>query len=131
MNYSIKKYGKNAFVYSDTDSIHTWLPIEELKQFCDIDDYELGKWAFEGFFKKARFIRSKCYIEGNDNDISITCCGMPPKCYSQVNFDNFRSGLVVGGKLTYKHVQGGVLLVQTDFTIKEEKVKKEIENFEI
>ncbi len=29
------------YVYSDTDSIHTMLPIEELKQFCDIDDVKL------------------------------------------------------------------------------------------
>ncbi len=90
-----------------------------------------GKWAFEGFFKKARFIRSKCYIEGNEDEIKITCCGMPPRCYDQVTFDNFRSGLVVADKLIYKHVQGGVLLVSTDFTIKEEKVKKEVEKFKI
>lgn len=29
------------YVYSDTDSIHTMLSIEELKQFCDIDDVKL------------------------------------------------------------------------------------------
>lgn len=40
-DYSIKKYGKDLYVYSDTDSIHTMLNIEELKQFCDIDDVKL------------------------------------------------------------------------------------------
>lgn len=25
----------------DTDSVHTWLSIDELKQFCEIDDVEL------------------------------------------------------------------------------------------
>lgn len=39
--YSLEKYGKDLYVYSDTDSIHTMLPIEELKQFCDIDDVKL------------------------------------------------------------------------------------------
>ena len=29
--YSIKKYGKDLYIYSDTDSIHTLLNIEELK----------------------------------------------------------------------------------------------------
>lgn len=29
------------YIYSDTDSIHTSLGIEELKQFCDIDDVKL------------------------------------------------------------------------------------------
>ena len=42
-DYSIKKYGIDMYCYSDTDSIHTTLPIEELKQFCEIDDVELGK----------------------------------------------------------------------------------------
>lgn len=40
-DYSIQKYGKDMYIYSDTDSIHTLLSIEELKQFCDIDDIRL------------------------------------------------------------------------------------------
>ena len=40
-DYSIKKYGKNLFAYTDTDSLHCLLSIEELKQFCDIDDVRL------------------------------------------------------------------------------------------
>lgn len=43
MNYSIEKYGENRFIYADTDSLHTTLTIEELKQFCEIDDIELRK----------------------------------------------------------------------------------------
>ena len=39
--YSIKKYGQDMYIYSDTDSIKTLLPIEELKQFCEIDDVKL------------------------------------------------------------------------------------------
>ena len=35
----------------------------------------------------------------------------------------------VDGKLTYSHIKGGVLLKETDFTIKEEKTKRNIENF--
>lgn len=40
-DYSIQKYGQDMYIYSDTDSIHTLLSIEELKQFCDIDDIRL------------------------------------------------------------------------------------------
>lgn len=29
------------YIYSDTDSIHTLVSIEELKQFCEIDDIRL------------------------------------------------------------------------------------------
>ena len=62
-DYSIKKYGKDLYCYSDTDSIHTLLPIEELKQFCEIDDIKLGAWKHEATFTKARFVRQKCYLE--------------------------------------------------------------------
>jgi len=40
-DYSISKYGKDLYIYSDTDSIHTMLSIEELKMFCDIDNVKL------------------------------------------------------------------------------------------
>lgn len=37
--------------------------------------------------------------------------------------------LLAHGKLTFKHIKGGVKLVETDFTIKEEKILKTIEKF--
>ena len=40
-DYSISKYGEDKYIYSDTDSIHTTLSIEELKLFCEIDDVKL------------------------------------------------------------------------------------------
>ena len=49
-DYSIKTYGKDLYIYSDTDSIHTLLPIEELKKFCEIDDYELRLLETRSFF---------------------------------------------------------------------------------
>ena len=124
MDYSISKYGTNKYIYSDTDSIHCMLPIEELKQFCEIDSVKLGAWKHEGTAKKGRFIRQKCYIEdfGENDGISITCAGMPKQCYPYVTFDNFKTGFRCGGKLAFKHVKGGVQLVDTEFTIKEEKV---------
>lgn len=46
-DYSIKTYGIDKYIYSDTDSIHTTLSIDELQRFCLIDDYKLGYWANE------------------------------------------------------------------------------------
>ena len=46
--YSINKYGVDYYIYSDTDSIKTLLPEDELKQFCEIDDIKLGAWKNEG-----------------------------------------------------------------------------------
>ena len=121
MDYSIKKYGKNLYVYSDTDSIKTLLPIEELKQFCEIDDIKLGAWKFEGLAQKARFVRQKCYLEIIDNEYQVTCAGMPKKCLFKKNnklyFKNedgkdeefkikkFKIGFTCGGKLTFSHVK--------------------------
>ena len=144
-DYSIKKYGEDLYCYSDTDSIHTLLPIEELKLFCDIDDVELGKWKHESSFSEAKFVRQKCYIEKFNDEYNIVCAGLPKKCmYKKEGFNNlfykrleetkegkieevehefnikdFEVGFTASGKLTYKHVKGGVKLVNTEFSIKE------------
>ena len=72
-DYSIKKYGIDKYIYSDTDSISTTLSIDEVKQFCEIDDVELGKWAWENSFEKAKFIRQKCYLKRINGNVEITC----------------------------------------------------------
>ena len=120
-DYSIKKYGKDLYCYSDTDSIHTLLPVEELKQFCEIDDVKLGAWKHESHFTKAKFIRQKTYLEEINGEMKITCAGLPQRCYSQVEWDSFKVGMNVDGKLRFKHVKGGVNLVETEFTIKADK----------
>lgn len=119
--YSIEKYGKDLYCYSDTDSIHTLLPIEELEKFCEIDDVKLGAWKHESHFTRAKFIRQKTYLEEIDGEINIICAGLPNRCYDQVTWENFKEGLKVDGKLAFKHVKGGVNLVETEFTIKEDK----------
>lgn len=126
--FSMKKYGYDAWVYNDTDSIHCLLPtsdIEELKQTMDIDDYKLGSWKLESTYQKGRYLRQKCYIElGEDDKLNVTVAGLPKKLGKYINFDNFDYGFTTAGmdidepKLTYKRVEGGVLLVGTDFTIK-------------
>ena len=126
-DYSIKKYGIDKYIYSDTDSISTTLTIDEVKQFCEIDDFELGKWAHENTFENAKFIRQKTYLKliydekEKENKVHITCAGMPKSCYDFVTWENFKEGFTCGGKLMYKHVIGGVKLVETEFTIKSDK----------
>lgn len=119
--YSINKYGQDMYIYSDTDSIKTLLPIEELEQFCEIDDIKLGAWKNEGIATRGKWVRQKCYLEEIDGEIEITCAGMPKSCYKYVEWDEFKTGFTCSGKLTFKHVKGGVKLIDTEFTIKEEK----------
>ena len=126
-DYTLKKYGVDYYIYSDTDSIHMLeLSEEELKQFVDIDDYRLGAWKLESKAKRGRFIRQKCYIEENyDGSLNTAVAGLPKSLGKYITFENFEKGFSVLAsdiekehKLRYKHYKGGVLLVDTDFTIK-------------
>lgn len=125
-DYSLKKYGKDLYVYSDTDSIHCLFDeTEDLSSVLDIDDYRLGAWKLESKFKRGKYIRQKCYIElGYDDKMNVTVAGLPKKLGNLITFENFNVGFTTENmntenkKLTYKHVKGGVMLVETDFTIK-------------
>ena len=129
-SYSIEKYGKDMYCYSDTDSVHTLLTIEELTKFCEIDDVKLGAWKHESHFTRARFIRQKCYLEYIDDEVKITCAGMPQSCYKYVEWEKFKTGFTCPGKLIFKRVKGGVKLIETEFTIKGDKrLIKNVLNF--
>ena len=145
-DYTIQKYGEDRYYYSDTDSIHAGLTdedLEELKDIIQIDDFKLGCWAKEGEFTRAYYIRQKCYIEEVNGKTEVTVAGLPKYLAPLVNFDNFKKGFTTEGmtqedminlarkngataeeidrlhhKLTYKYVKGGVILADTDFTIK-------------
>lgn len=130
-DYTTNKYGIDYYIYSDTDSIHLLnIDENELLSFVDIDDYKLGAWKLESKFKRGKYLRQKCYIElGYDDRLNVTVAGLPKKLAPLVNFNNFNIGFTTenindekikktGKKLTFKHVKGGVLLVDTDFTIK-------------
>lgn len=145
-DYTMKKYGEDRYYYSDTDSIHANLSdedLEELKDIIQVDDYKLGYWAKEAEFTRAMYIRQKCYVEEIDGKLYPTIAGMPKYLAPLITFDNFKRGFTTSGltieqmallaskngasegeieklhhKLTYKYVQGGVILADTDFTIK-------------
>lgn len=127
-DYSMKKYGKDLYIYSDTDSIHCLFDEnEDLSEVLEIDDYKLGAWKLESKFKKGKYLRQKCYIELDYNEkLNVTVAGLPKKLSDIITFENFDYGFTTENidmekdkkKLTYKHVKGGVLLVETDFTIK-------------
>ena len=125
-DYSLKKYGKDLYVYSDTDSIHCLFDEnEDLSDVLDIDDYRLGALKLESKFKRGKYLRQKCYIElGYDDKMNVTVAGLPKKLGDLITFDNFKIGFTTENidtdkkKLTYKHVNGGVLLAKTEFSIK-------------
>lgn len=130
-DYSQKKYGYDAFIYSDTDSCHCVLKpedLEEISKFIKIDPYELGAWDMEAVFTRGKYLRQKCYIEEIDGKITAHIAGLPSKLAQYITFENFHEGFSTSEldpkireenpKLRYKHVPGGVILEEVDFTIK-------------
>jgi hypothetical protein len=118
----------DRFIYADTDSLH--LEGLEIPDNLDIHPTNLGAWDHETTFCRARFLRQKSYVEdlnppetwGTDeydkSKFKITCAGMPKACHKYVNFDNFKIGNSFTGKLQPKRVNGGVVLMDVDFTLK-------------
>lgn len=106
----------DRFCYADTDSLHllgTDIPTE-----IDVDPTKLGAWKHESTFTRARFLRSKSYIEEIDGELKITCAGLPKRCHQFVTWDNFLPGNSFQGKLIPKHVDGGIVLAETEFTLR-------------
>lgn len=126
----------DRFIYADTDSLH--IEGYEPPKGIEIHPTALGKWKFEGDWVKGKFIRSKTYIEElclkwnekkekyvecavNESEktkLKVTCAGMPDRLKKTVTFENFNEGSEFHGKLRPYVIKGGVVLVETDFTIK-------------
>lgn len=119
--YSIKNYGKDYYIYSDTDSIHSLFTDSKiLKQFVDIDDYRLGAWKLESRFIKGKYLRAKSYIEMSpEGKLNCTVAGLPKNLGDVVDFDNFKIGNSYFGKMIPLHVKGGLILKPDYFTIRE------------
>lgn len=103
----------------------------DLPSDFEVDPVKLGAWKLESSFNRARFLRQKSYIEDSNpveawgdpeaydrEKLKITCAGMPKSCYDCVTWDNFKVGSSFDGKLAPKHVKGGIVLVDTEFTIR-------------
>lgn len=114
------------FVYGDTDSMHCEAPGQKTPEGIEIDQYKLGAWKVESKFKRAKYIRQKCYMEYSTEDLEsltpeykkkITVAGMPEDCKKDVTFDNFQIGAKFHGRLRPHTVQGGVVLEEIGFTI--------------
>lgn len=115
--------------YCDTDSIHlTGFTIPDI----EVHKSKLGAWKHESSFRRAKFLRQKTYMEEiymngkNEGDaLNYThtewnkkCAGMPENVKESVTLENFNIGFTADGKLMPKRVKGGVILVDTTFSIK-------------
>lgn len=174
VDYSIAKYGENKYIYSDTDSIHTTLSVDELKDICYIHDTELGAWKIENTFDTSKYVKLKTYCNKKNNKFHIVCSGLSKNClyykklkigqtnnnrfkkvkniktegksklYRKHNlvfktkemlsngtekiiekvfeFDEFKNGFTVYGKLKAKEETGGINLIESSFTISDNSI---------
>lgn len=106
----------DRFVYADTDSLT--LIGDELPEGLDVHPTKLGCWAHEGAFSDSKFIRAKTYMKTIDGVDKVTCAGMPDNVKEKVTYENFHTGSTFTGKLMPRRCVGGVVLVDTTFTIK-------------
>lgn len=108
------------FIYGDTDSIY-YKGHEIPKMLEDyIDDKKIGYWKYEGHYTKFKALKAKCYLKQLDNGkIKVKIAGCPKECNKYINFDNFKVGLQLKGLKKQKmKVKGGIVIKNTDFTIK-------------
>lgn len=94
-----------------------------LRQKCYIEEEEITKEDYEKILEKDK--NANIYkIEDRYYFLNTTVAGLPKRLGKLINFENFEIGFTTENietenkKLTYKHVDGGVLLVDTDFSIK-------------
>ena len=118
---AIEATGYDNFVYCDTDSVHTLGTLPSSL----VDNKQLGKFKLEGIEDTSKYVRQKCYITKENNEVKITSAGMTDNMkemlieeYKDDIFNIFDVGLTCKGKLIPKRVKGGVILHETTFEIK-------------
>ena len=116
----------------------------DIKKVINIHKYTLGAWKVEHRYRRAKYIRGKTYIlEDYEGKLDVTISGFPKNLAPLLNFDNFKKGFTTRGLTTedlielarkngatdeqisklnkglkYRYVKGGIILEESDFTIK-------------
>lgn len=104
------------FIYCDTDSVHL---LTDNPKGIKIDNDELGAWGLDAVYTRSKYLAQKTYYGiRKDGTPQIKIAGAPNKVKEQITFDRFKFGETFTGKLLPKTVKGGVILVDTEFTLK-------------
>lgn len=135
------------FCYADTDSLHLSCPVDYTPVNCPIHDTKFEHWANEANFTNGVYPRQKTYIEFNQGsknveDYDVKACGLQDKgkelfvCAITNNkpsfelnqeqqaflnkglkISDFNVGLVIPYKIMPRKIKGGVVLVNSRFSI--------------
>ena len=110
----------DKFLYCDTDSVY-YIGHEIPEIFKDVvDPKKLGYWKYEGHYTRFKALKAKCYLKQlDDGTIERRIAGCPKECAELITFDNFAPKLkLTNAKRCKKKVKGGIVIGNTDFTIK-------------
>ena len=130
--FTIKAAQQNyeIFCYADTDSIHCL----DTPTGITVHNSDLCAWKIESEWNEAQFVRQKTYAErldicGPGEFLDIKCAGMVEESKKELihminrgekTIEDFDIGLVIPGhKLRPMQAKGGVILVETDYTLHE------------
>lgn len=107
---------KDDFIYSDTDSVHSFLKLPNKM----VHDTELGKFKLENVCVRGKYLRPKTYMFTNDKgQTKVKCAGLPVKGRDLITYDNFEPGLKLSDvKLQARQAKGGVILIPGPFEIR-------------
>ena len=137
-NLIIRRAQKNydRFIYCDTDSLHltgTTIPQNMIDDDV-IHKTELGKFSVDDVFIKGKYLFQKTYMyqkpvcnlynkQGerlyHDTSLKIAGAGMTDDVKKNFNFDNFEAGATVAGSKKGRVVEGGVIIEDKLFTLRE------------
>ena len=110
------------FIYADTDSLHL---LGDSHDELEIHPTKLGAWKHEGTFELAKYLRPKTYIHAHNSNNGIVvdeikCAGMQDEVKAICTWDDFKIGTTFPkARKLQKRVKGGLVLVDEDFTIKD------------
>lgn len=132
---------KPGIIYSDTDSLHLDIPLEDVRG-VELSDTEFLKWKHESSWSEGFFSRQKTYIEKTERGYNVTACGMGKRCKELVSqaldpqpdfeirneeeayflsrkmeLTDFVAGFRVPGNLKQRRIKGGVILFEDWFEL--------------
>ena len=106
----------DTFAYADTDSLH--LMTTDAPKGLDVHPTRLGAWDHEYNFTRAKFLRPKRYAEElADGSTVVRIAGAPENITARLQIDDMVEGNTFPGKLQPKRVPGGIVLVETTYTL--------------
>ena len=105
------------FIYCDTDSIYL---TGDRQPNIPVHESRLGYWGYEGRIQRFKALKAKCYVKETSGGVETRIAGLPKTAQRDyISIDTLEEHLKIEkAKLARKRVKGGVILCETDFTIK-------------